>query len=216
MRFLGIFLSLVCRINLILHNLIEMNVRKHLVHMLNHSKTIRMHFWMIQRAKNELFGHFLEFGLSDPFDIAYCDNTKSISTFGNLASSWRVIQKSQNKIFEHPKERKSSFLSIFSTLVCWIHLILLIAIVQYVCQHLAMLPGHEGSFKCHCENEILVLSFSFAYLIESSQSSNKVHLLTLSPSISKEFEAFDKFWSWDKRDSALQFSTSVEVEPTAQ
>ena len=35
-----------------------------------------MHFWMIQKAKKEGFGHFLEFGPSDQLDIAYFDNTK--------------------------------------------------------------------------------------------------------------------------------------------
>ena len=31
---------------------------------------------MIQRAKIEVFGHFLEFGLLDRLDIAYCDSAK--------------------------------------------------------------------------------------------------------------------------------------------
>ena len=30
---------------------------------------------MIQRAKKEVFGHFLEFGLLDRLDIAYCDDS---------------------------------------------------------------------------------------------------------------------------------------------
>ena len=33
-------------------------------------------FWMIQIAKNELFGHFLEFGPLERLDIAYCYGTK--------------------------------------------------------------------------------------------------------------------------------------------
>ena len=31
---------------------------------------------MQKRAKNEVFGHFLEFGISDPLDNAYNDSTK--------------------------------------------------------------------------------------------------------------------------------------------
>ena len=38
---------------------------------------------MQKRAKNEVFGHFLEFGTSAGPDIAYYDSTKCFSTFGN-------------------------------------------------------------------------------------------------------------------------------------
>ena len=41
----------------------------------DHSEAAKMHFWMVQRAKKEGFGHFLEFGLLDRLDIAYCDST---------------------------------------------------------------------------------------------------------------------------------------------
>ena len=34
----------------------------------DHSKTIKMHFWMIWRAKNEVFGHFHMFGQLDRLD----------------------------------------------------------------------------------------------------------------------------------------------------
>ena len=43
--------------------------------MKDHSKVTKMHFWMIQMAKKEAFGHFLELGLLDRLDIAYCDST---------------------------------------------------------------------------------------------------------------------------------------------
>ena len=68
MRFSAIFSSFVHRIDLILHILIELNggydfaIAKV---MLDHSKIRKMPFWMIQIAKNEVFGRFLEFGVSD-------------------------------------------------------------------------------------------------------------------------------------------------------
>ncbi len=42
---------------------------------------------MIQSAKKEFLGHFLEFGLLDRLDIAYCDSTKYFPTFGNVTRS---------------------------------------------------------------------------------------------------------------------------------
>ena len=39
-------------------------------------KSHKMQFWMIRSAKKkEVFGHFLELGLLDRLDIAYCDST---------------------------------------------------------------------------------------------------------------------------------------------
>ena len=38
---------------------------------------------MIQSAKNEVFGHFLELRVLDRLDIAYCDSSKRFPTFGN-------------------------------------------------------------------------------------------------------------------------------------
>ena len=77
--------------------------------MLDHSKIRKMHFWMIQRAKKEVFGHFLEFGLLDRLDIAYCDSTKCFPTFGNVTRSCRIIQKSKKCSFEWSKEPKEVF-----------------------------------------------------------------------------------------------------------
>ena len=37
--------------------------------------------------KKEVFGHFLEFGVLDRLDIAYCDSAKCFSTFGNVTMS---------------------------------------------------------------------------------------------------------------------------------
>ena len=61
MSFFAIFSSLLYRTDLILHILIEVNCVHHSAIvwlMLNHAK---MHFWMIQIAKNNVFGHFLDF-----------------------------------------------------------------------------------------------------------------------------------------------------------
>ena len=74
--------------------------------MKDHSKMTKMHFWMIQKPKKEVFGHFLEFGLLDRLDIAYCDRTKCFPTFGNVTRSWRIIQRSQKCIFEWSKRPK--------------------------------------------------------------------------------------------------------------
>ena len=82
-------------------------------------KSLKMHFWMIQRAKKEVFGHFLEFGLSDWLDLAYCGSTKYSTTCANTTRSWRVVQESQKCIFEWSKEQKTMFLAIFLSLVCW-------------------------------------------------------------------------------------------------
>ena len=49
------------------------NIRQHYQVMRDHSKVSKKHFWMIQSAQNEVFGHYLEFGLSDQVDIAYLE-----------------------------------------------------------------------------------------------------------------------------------------------
>ena len=38
---------------------------------------------MQKRAKNEVFGHFLDFGTLDGLDIAYYDSTKCFAAFDN-------------------------------------------------------------------------------------------------------------------------------------
>ena len=54
----------------------------------------------MRSAKNEAFGHYLEFGLLDWLDIAYDDRILCFPPFGNITRSWRIIQKSQKSIFE--------------------------------------------------------------------------------------------------------------------
>ena len=97
----------------ILHILVVLNALNILATislMLDHSKITKTHFWMIQRAKIEVFGHFLEFGLLDRLDIAYGDIIKCFSTFGNLTRLRRIIQKSQKSIFQWSKEPINVFL----------------------------------------------------------------------------------------------------------
>ena len=72
--------------------------------MMDHSKITKMHFWMIQKAKKEFFGHFLEFALLDRLDIVHCDGTKCFLTFDNSTRLGRIIQKLQKCIFEWCKE----------------------------------------------------------------------------------------------------------------
>ena len=81
----------------------------------DYSKVTKMHFWLIQGAKNEVFGHFLDFGPSNGLDIANFDRTKCSSMFGKVARSWRIIQKPQKLVFEWSKMQKSRFLAVFWT-----------------------------------------------------------------------------------------------------
>ena len=89
------------------------NVWQHYRVMQDQSKIKKMQFWMIQRARKEVFDHFLEFGLLDRIDIACCDSTKCFPTFGNITGSCRINQKSKKCSFEWSKEPKKSFLTIF-------------------------------------------------------------------------------------------------------
>ena len=86
---MAIFLSLVHRIDLILHILIELNGLHALASvsvMLGHSKTTKMPFWMIQIAKKKLFGRFLELGRSDWLEIAYYHRNEQCAGLANTIS----------------------------------------------------------------------------------------------------------------------------------
>ena len=98
-------------------------IRQHYQVMEDHSKVTEMPLWMIQNAKKDIFGRFLDLGLLDRLDIAYYDGTKCFSTFGTVTRSWRMILKSQKCIFERPTEAKKKFMTIFSSLGCWIDLL---------------------------------------------------------------------------------------------
>ena len=105
-------------------------------------RSLKYIFEWSKEPKKVVFGHFLEFGLLDRVDIAYCDSTKCFPTFGNITRSWRIIQKAQYCIFERSKEPKKRFLAIFWSLVCWIDLILHIMILQNVSQFLGVVTAH--------------------------------------------------------------------------
>ena len=67
----------------ILHVMIKLNGLNNsamVLLMLDHSKITKMHIWMIQIAKKEVFGHFLEFGLLDRLDIACFDSTECLTS----------------------------------------------------------------------------------------------------------------------------------------
>ena len=63
------------------------NIWQHYQVMKDHSKISNMYLWIIQSARKRCFGHILEFGLLDQLDIAYCDSTKSKSSFGKVTKS---------------------------------------------------------------------------------------------------------------------------------
>ena len=124
---------------------------QHLYHfMKDHSKMTKIHFWMVQRAQKEVFGHFLEFGLLDRLDVAYCDSTKCLPTFDNVTRSCKIIQRSQKCIFEWSKRPKMSILAIWSSLTCLNGLILQMMIVENVFEHFAMVTGHAWSINYAC------------------------------------------------------------------
>ena len=84
MRFLAIFLSLVCWIDLILHILIELNV-------FQQSATLPGHGGSLKSQGNEFVndpkcqkGGFPDLYLLDPLDIAYYDTNKCVPTFPNI------------------------------------------------------------------------------------------------------------------------------------
>ncbi len=55
---------------------------------------------MIQIAKNEVFGRFLEFGTLDQLDIAYFDRTKLCLRFGHPISPAGPFKNHKKRIFE--------------------------------------------------------------------------------------------------------------------
>ena len=69
----------------------------------------KMPFWMIQIAKNEFFGHFLELGASDRLQIAYSDYTKwswhmgchiaQAGSFKNHKMPFWMIENAKKRIF---------------------------------------------------------------------------------------------------------------------
>ena len=76
------------------------NFWQHYQVMKYHSKVPRKHFWMMLSAKNEAFGHYLEFGLLDWLDIAYDDRIMCFPPFGNTTRSWMIVQNPQKCVFK--------------------------------------------------------------------------------------------------------------------
>ena len=59
---------------------------------------------MIQRAKKEVFGRFLEFGLLDRLDIAYCDSTKCFSQSAMLPGQEGSFKHHENAFLNDPSD----------------------------------------------------------------------------------------------------------------
>ena len=57
---------------------------------------------MIQKVKKEVFGHFLEFGLLDQLDIAYCDSTKCFSHSAMLPGQEGSFKHHENAFLNDP------------------------------------------------------------------------------------------------------------------
>ena len=107
--FLAIFLSYVHRIDLKLHILIILNDLDKwafISPMLDHPEVTKMPFWMIQRAKKVFFGHFLEFGASDWFQIAYFDYTKWYWHVGCHIAHAGSFKNQKNAFLDDPKCQK--------------------------------------------------------------------------------------------------------------
>ena len=87
MRFLAVFWSLVCWIDLILHITIVLN---------EFQNVTKMHYWMIQRAKKEVFGRFLDFILLDRLDIKFRSQTTTPENRSSCKSLDIPIMMSKN------------------------------------------------------------------------------------------------------------------------
>ena len=78
-------------------------------------KSLKCIFEWFKMPEKRFVAIFLMLGLLDRLDIAYCDNIKPVLTFGNLARSWRIIQKWEKCIFRWFKKPKRVLL-LFSQL----------------------------------------------------------------------------------------------------
>ena len=111
MGFYTNFWSLVNQIDLIFDILIVLNdfdTWAVISPMLDHSKITKIPFWVIQRAKNDVFDHFLEFGLLVRLDIAYYETTTCLTTL-IVTRSRIIIQKPRKCIFDQSKGSKKGF-----------------------------------------------------------------------------------------------------------
>ena len=95
----------------------------------DHSKITKIHFWMIQRAKRDVFGHFLESGHFYLLDIEYFDRTKCFPISAALPGHERSFKNLENAFFSCKMTCFDQFGAIFSSLVQRIDFIYLISIV---------------------------------------------------------------------------------------
>ena len=113
---------------------------------------LKMPFWMIQIAKNKVFGHFLEFGASDRLQIAYFDNTKWFWQFGCHMAHAGVFKYHKNPCLNDPKRQKwgvwpfSGVRSVGSTWYCilWKYYML-----YNICQRCQIKNDHLKITKMH-------------------------------------------------------------------
>ena len=61
---------------------------------------------MIQIAKNDVFGHFLEFGMRYQLDIAYLDSTKWFAWVGDLITHTGSFKNHKNAFLNDPNSQK--------------------------------------------------------------------------------------------------------------
>ena len=66
------------------------NVFQHSTTLQDHEGSFKCHknaFLNDPKSQKDVLGHFLEFGLLDRLDIAYCDSTKCFPILGNVTRS---------------------------------------------------------------------------------------------------------------------------------
>ena len=97
--------------------MIEFNVYQHLETVPGHEGSFKNHkmpFWMIQSAKKEFFGRFLDLGLLDRLDIAYYDWTKRFPTFTTLLACYGSFKGSKRENVSFSLFPLFSLFSLFS------------------------------------------------------------------------------------------------------
>ena len=87
MRFLAIFLSLACWINLISHIVIVLNVFYHITMLPGQAGSFKNQKNVFLNDPKCQKGFFLDLGLLDRLDIAYDDRSKRVPTLRNLNGS---------------------------------------------------------------------------------------------------------------------------------
>ena len=135
MRFLAIFLSLVCWIDLMMHIRIVLNVIQLLERLPGHEGSFKnLKNGFLNDPKSQKWG-FLDLGLFDRLDIVYYDRSNCVPKFDSATRSSRIIQKSQNAFLNDPKCQKrgcwsfSWFWSVESTMI--LHIVILLNVFQH-------------------------------------------------------------------------------------